>query len=335
MNDNACIISEQFHYVCGHIATWLTHNKTCKQSQLLSPLQCTPYLSSSENGQILNITSHTMKDLRFKWADIIEDKCLYCKAVENNLLERKIRIPFVGESNTWISDLGIGEHQAVSPPELVSRRKFWHNYAHDQRVLFKRQHDLEKAHLLAWGKLESYDLRPKGKDPEVRHQLLQNASRASKLKGFYDLDKNIYLSIVRSMGTLEMFNLFDSKNLTSLSHDLTRIVKSEDVPSGEDCAICTETLDPIKHSDKVLRLFCGNHLFHEKCIVMTFDMNEGKHQSCPLCRKTRNFYLPPSEQSPFLQLIKHTQVLPSNQIIDFKTGKVLDPRITPARRLSP
>ncbi|QSZ35868.1 hypothetical protein DSL72_006990 [Monilinia vaccinii-corymbosi] len=295
MNPDSCKVAETFSTVCGHVASIVKHGDRCPHPQ--DPQYCP---EDKRSGQFIHMDDHFLRSVRWVSAKITESKCIYCEAVEQGT-------PFVAPPMTWISDVGDseGEHKIVSPAEIASRREFWKNFIADHAVLSQRQHDLLEVYRAAATELQQYDARSGNEETVIK--IATAAIISKKMYEWYDLERYLYLGMVRMMGEMEMALLFDPNKLTLLTYELLYPVNPDEIPSGEVCGICMDELNSAEPSDNVRRVFCGRHLFHQECIVQWFEKSRELKASCPMCRKTHQFYRAPfrewlpihSQQGPF------------------------------------
>ncbi|KAI9645072.1 hypothetical protein NHQ30_005806 [Ciborinia camelliae] len=299
MNYDACSVKETFSAVCGHVTTAIEHHSNCRRSQ--------EDFYSVGTGQNLRLRFHYHQgSTRWLPAMIKESKCIYCDAVEKGH-------SFQAPPNTGISDIQEGEgYKNISVPEQQSRRKFWEAFIADQSLLIQRQSKFLKARQDARQELEEVignELDNPNQEVGEWHEkvcgfiedeqkidaLSWNSTGAEVMEAFHDFAQNFYFRQCRSMKESEICHLFDPIHLTLLTFGLLSPVQPEEIPSGEICGICTDGMDSIANeSETIRRVFCGHHLFHQKCIVEWFENNRSK-VTCPMCRDTRNVYRSPME----------------------------------------
>ncbi|KAI9645071.1 E3 ubiquitin-protein ligase Zswim2 [Ciborinia camelliae] len=257
--------------------------------------------------------------IRWATTQITESKCICCEAAIEN------RAAFILPPRTWISDLDYEKFAPISPEVLAQRTEFWKNIISDQAILVQRQDRYVEAYQAAVRELQEYDASDEV-NAETRNELSQNVRRARGLQRFYDIDQIFYLNMVRSMGLVTSILLFDPTDLLFLNQTLLSLVKPEEISSEEICGICTEELYSSEENGRALRVFCGNHLFHQKCIVQWFETIKldrfADQLSCPLCRKTQKFYSIPDNLDGILEFLD----LMHMQVIDIVIlGDPLDP----------
>lgn len=287
MDDNCCTVRETFSNVCGHVTTVTEHLNHCDL------YYHDPYSDFNGTGNAMqpSLPEHCSRKCRWTGVQIILGKCMYCEAVAQSPSTPRDNVPFLLPTNTWISDLGVGGYKEISDAELESRRKFFKDYVSDQEILFKRQARMNTMYKDAVSLLAKYDDEVPAHEvvPAQRAELSARVVKTKLMHEWYDVAQNLYLGEVRCLKPSEVKCLLDPKSLLSLTHDLLRLVKREDIPSGEVCAICREDLDGSEQNREVTRVFCGSHLFHHQCIVLWFTP-DAQNVSCPMCRRTRQVY---------------------------------------------